>query len=214
MQKVRQNTKKQTKPINKCVNIVEEICIDGSDDFKCSDETGNLNQKLVDLKDLNNTNNLNKTNKSDEINNLEIKINKMIESVKKKEKEKYDKKLERIILKEKKKMLDKLIDLYPGLENEKDNIFEKCIKQKKEGEQNCNNNQDNKKSDDIVLDQFQYNGNTYYKYKNRILNEKTELIGSVVETDELNIPTKCVFFDDKPIISNDLKKIIEKTQSN
>lgn len=90
------------------------------------------------------------------------------------------KKLDKIIEREQKKLLDKIFSLYPYLVDEKDNIINECINKKISESQNI---LQTKK--EIILEQIVWDDKIFYKDNyGGILNDKAELVGTVSHIDD------------------------------
>ena len=111
-----------------------------------------------------------------------------------------------VIMKEKQEFLDKLIDMYPFLENEKQNIYSKCLtddvdKKKKHTIKKID-------KEEIILEQFKYNNKIYYKDKvGGILDENAELVGFINSIDS-NGNHNCTFFNDCSFKNIDINTIL------
>lgn len=94
-------------------------------------------------------------------------------------------------------LLEKLINMYPYLEKEKQHIISECIN-KKPNQKKISNKKEQKSP--IILEQFKYQDKIYYKDKhNKIWNDKAELIGVISGYDnETGVPI-CEMFDKKYI---------------
>lgn len=84
-------------------------------------------------------------------------------------------------------MLDKLIDMYPHLEMEKNKIISECIEIKKDVQKNTqkNNKKNNKKcKKELVLDKVNIKNKIYYIDScGGIWNKNAELVGTTKKID-------------------------------
>ena len=94
--------------------------------------------------------------------------------------------------------------MYPQLENDKQKIINK-FKEKKNTSSDCMNVESIEKKKDIILEQFNYDGQIYYMDHNySVWNDKYELIGSISERNDEGIPTEIYFFNDDILNINNL----------
>jgi len=152
-----------------------------------SDEDINTNILIQSL-DLNNITSQN----NDIINN---KINDIMMDIEKK----YEKKLNDAIKKERIDTLNRIFDLLPHLENQRDSITSNCLL----NDATCNLNASDDKNNEIILDEFEYKMNDtdppviLYKDKmNRVYNQSADLIGTITESDDINSPISISFITD------------------
>lgn len=116
----------------------------------------------------------------------------------------YDKKLEE----EKKKLITKLLDIYPHLAEDKDTLHEKL-------EAHSTPDQSLAKpkveSAPLVFSKFKLNDKTYYADdKKGVWDESITIIGTVLTYDKNGIPDKIVLFNDIDEDSDDtVAKIME-----
>lgn len=100
------------------------------------------------------------------------------------------------ITKEKQDFLEKLIDMYPFLEIEKQKIYDECIPPSNQDDENTTTDlshskskykhKKNTKKEEIVIEQFQHDGKLYYKDQhNGILDENANLVGVIRGVDDI-----------------------------
>ena len=184
---------------------------DNSDSFDNSDNSHGKSSTIKAKKNLKTEDKI--TNLFDILSDLEpnsdefeMILSKLISLVRKQERDRHNNEMEKIIVKEKKKMLDQIIDMYPPFIEEKAKIIKNCIEPKREEVKEIEHEE--KKITEIVLTQFEYNDEIYYKYKKRIIDENAELVGSIAEEDDYGKPIKCIFFKDKPRIGGTLESYL------
>lgn len=116
------------------------------------------------------------------------------------------------IVKEKQEFLEKLIDMYPFLEIEKQKIYNECMIENDNPTKQVNNKtkstkrKKKSKKDEIILEQFKYNGKLYYKdnYKG-ILDETATLVGTIRGVDEKGKDIYEFFFENDPIVIEEVQ---------
>ena len=145
--------------------------------------------------------------------NVQGRINKIASKLK----DEYDVKMNEVVEQKQKEWLGKLLNMYPQLQNEKQNIISTCLDVKKKETQTSRGRRGFDEpikpgKDPIVLTQFKFDNITYYKDNNHgIWNEKAELIGSFLQKEGEEL--QCFFFDDHDSdnsINFDISEILDK----
>lgn len=94
-------------------------------------------------------------------------------------------------------LLEQLMDMYPDLRNDKDEIYTKCIKKKEEEKKE-------EDDDETVVTEIEYGGKKYYIDSNTksVYNENIQLVGVFRKYDENNEPELELFDRKKPDFGN------------
>lgn len=128
----------------------------------------------------------------------EDKVKLIIDQIRHDLNQRYLHRINKIVIREKRKMLDKLFEMYPYLENERNTIMEVCFKNKidEKSEEEIYIEKDNYQ---LIFEQIKVNEKILYVDKyNGIWNERTELIGCFAGYDVKKEPI-CYFFSDNKI---------------
>lgn len=147
----------------------------------------------------------------DEMNkNIEGRIKKIVQHIK----EDYDKKLDATIKHEKEELLKKLFDMFPYSDKDKEHIVSEFMKNTAE-ENNKNPSETSNKNiqiDEIVIEQFSYNGNTYYyDKKGCIWDDNANIVGLINEFNLDRIPKNVYLYNKKYNLDNDIYKYIDQS---
>jgi hypothetical protein len=143
----------------------------------------------------------------DKKDNIQIKIQGIVSQIEKD----YEKKIDDAKKLERSNILDKLFNMFPYLEKEKDNILTECSKKNISDDNKFNEIKiDQKKKNDIVLEQYihtyQNSEKKYYvNTKGSAFDVNFDLIGAVSKYNDNGIPLKIIFFDKKMDINTNIK---------
>ena len=125
-------------------------------------------------------------------------IQKKYDKLIKKMEHQYEEKLQIKLSDERKKTIDAVIKFKPELEKEKETLYEllvHCIDNKDDKEKKINN--------PIVLEEFEYNGNKYYKDDmGCVWNNKAEPVGSI---GKYNTNEECILFNENTSNEDNIK---------